>query len=178
MYAIAERIDVAHADNPRLTAWPAEQRERFDDWGRLHGGGRDFSGRSLDRVEALIREHITSVAELFLHEHSPLVQNACWYVGEVHNRTRGTGWRKAPDSADGHPWSERPYVIVPFVRLDEYRDPEGIEYEARSQHPPQQLPHPPRGGLLGRPVLAAGRRGRLRARHRRRRAGRRKGVTP
>ncbi|MFJ7986206.1 hypothetical protein [Streptomyces sp. NPDC096351] len=67
------------------------------------------------------------------------------------NFTRGTRWRIDPDPADGHPWSERPYVIVPFARPDEYRGPEGIDYDARH---------------------------RLRARHRRRRAGRRKGVTP
>ncbi|MEV4937330.1 hypothetical protein [Streptomyces zaomyceticus] len=40
------------------------------------------------------------------------------------------------DPADGHPWPERPYVIVPFARLDEHRDPEGIDYDARSQHHP------------------------------------------
>ncbi|MFE6709919.1 hypothetical protein [Streptomyces sp. NPDC057695] len=118
-YAIAERIDVAHADTPRLTAWLARQRERFDDRGRLHGGGGGFTGRSLGRVEGLIREHISSVNELFLHENSPLVQTACWYVGEVHHRTRGTGWRVGPDPGDGHPWSERPCVIVPFARPDE-----------------------------------------------------------
>ncbi|WP_245234383.1 hypothetical protein [Streptomyces flavochromogenes] len=135
-HAVAERIDTAHADNPRLSAWLDEQREGFADWSRRHGGGWDFGERSLDRVEALIREHVTSVDDLFAREHTPLVQVACWYVGEVHNRTRGTRWRLDPDPADSHPWSRRPYVIVPFARLDEYRDPEGIDYDARPQHHP------------------------------------------
>ncbi|MFJ5074579.1 hypothetical protein ACIP8Z_08230 [Streptomyces sp. NPDC088553] len=135
-HEVAERIDRAHADNPRLSAWLDEQREGFADWGRRHGGGWDFGERSLDRVEALVREHVTSVDDLFAHEHTSLVQVACWYVGEVHNRTRGTQWRLDPDPADSHPWSRRPYVIVPFARLDEFRDPEGIDYDARPLHHP------------------------------------------
>ncbi|MET7756457.1 hypothetical protein ABZT27_17370 [Streptomyces sp. NPDC005389] len=133
---VAERIDRAHADNPRLTAWLDEQREGFADWSRRHGGGWDFGEGSLDRVEALVREHVTSVDDLFAREHTPLVQVACWYVGEVHNRTRGTRWRLDPDPADSRPWSRRPYVIVPFARLDEFRDPEGIDYDARPLHHP------------------------------------------
>ncbi|MFG3490586.1 hypothetical protein [Streptomyces sp. NPDC047972] len=70
-------------------------------------------------------------AELCLPEHSPPVQTACRYVGEVHNRNRGTRWPTDPHPADGHPRSERPYAIVPFARLDEYRDPEGIDFDAR-----------------------------------------------
>ncbi|ROQ26346.1 hypothetical protein EDD98_5976 [Streptomyces sp. PanSC19] len=135
-HAVAERIDAAHADNPRLAAWLREQRDRFDGWSRDHGGGWDFGERSLDRVEALVREHLTSVDDLFAREHTPLVQVACWYVGEVHNRARGTEWRMDPDPVDSHPWSRRPYVIVPFARLDEYRDPEGIDYDARPRHHP------------------------------------------
>ncbi|MFH8624689.1 hypothetical protein ACH4A8_22835 [Streptomyces vietnamensis] len=135
-HAVAERIDEAHADNPRLTAWLDEQRGDFEDWSRRHGGGWDFREGSLDRVEALIREHVTSVEDLFAHEHTPLVQVACWYVGEVHNRTRGTQWRMDPDPADTHPWSGRPYVIVPFTRLYAYEDPEGIDYDARPRHHP------------------------------------------
>ncbi|MFB6528239.1 hypothetical protein [Streptomyces sp. NPDC056399] len=135
-HAVAERIDRAHADNPRLSAWLDEQREGFADWSRRHGGGWDFDERSLDRVEALVREHVTSADDLFAREHTPLVQVACWYVGEVHNRSRGTGWRLDPDPAESHPWSRRPYVIVPFDRLDEYRDPEGIDYDARPLHHP------------------------------------------
>ncbi|WP_260461774.1 hypothetical protein [Streptomyces lateritius] len=38
-HAVAERIDEAHADNPRLTAWLAEQRRSFDGWSHRHGGG-------------------------------------------------------------------------------------------------------------------------------------------
>ncbi|MFE5942691.1 hypothetical protein [Streptomyces sp. NPDC056480] len=135
-HAVAERIDRAHADNPRLSAWLDEQREGFADWSRRHGGGWDFDERSLDRVEALVREHVTSVDDLFARERTPLVQIACWYVGEVHNRTRGTEWRLDPDPADSHPWSRRPYVIVPFAVLDAYRDPEGIDYDARPLHHP------------------------------------------
>ncbi|MFE4617127.1 hypothetical protein ACFRJ7_13550 [Streptomyces sp. NPDC056747] len=133
---ITERIDKAHAENPRLTAWLAEQEGRFDDWGRRHGGGWDFGERSLDRVEALVREHVTSVDDLFTREHTPMIQVACWYVGEVHNRTRGTQWRMAPRPAGSHPWSKRPYVTVPLARLHEYRDPEGIDYDARPRHHP------------------------------------------
>ncbi|MEU2428549.1 hypothetical protein ABZ611_03355 [Streptomyces sp. NPDC007861] len=138
-HAACERIDRRHADNPRLTGWLAEQRDRFDDWDRRegrHGGGWDFSEPSLDRMEALIREHITGPDELFAQEHTELVQVACWYVGEVHNRTRGTQWRMDPEPADTHPWSKRPYVIMPFERLHEYKDPEGIDYDARPQHHP------------------------------------------
>ncbi|MFF6776700.1 hypothetical protein ACFY8W_24575 [Streptomyces sp. NPDC012637] len=135
-YAVAERIDGAHADNPRLSAWLTEQQGRFEDWSRHHGGGWDFGERSLDRLEALIREHVTSVDDLFAREATPLVQVACWYVGEVHNRTRGTQWRMDPEPADSHPWSARPYVIVPFARLHAYEDPEGIDYDARPQHHP------------------------------------------
>lgn len=135
-HAVAERVDAAHADNPRLSAWLAEQRSGFEEWGRAHGGGWDFGEGSLDRVEELIRAHLTSVDELFAREHTPLVQVACWYVGEVHNRTRGTGWRLDPDPADTHPWSKRPYVIVPFRLLPAFRDPEGIDYDARPQHHP------------------------------------------
>ncbi|MEV4947666.1 hypothetical protein [Streptomyces sp. NPDC053755] len=135
-YAVAERIDEAHADNPRLTGWLAEQEGRFEDWKRRHGGAWDFGERSLDRMEALIREHVTSVDDLFAREHTPMIQVACWYVGEVHNRTRGTEWRMAPTPADGHPWSARPYVIVPFARLRDYEDPEGIDLDARPQHHP------------------------------------------
>ncbi|WP_225801000.1 hypothetical protein [Streptomyces sp. NK15101] len=134
--AVAERIDGEHADNPRLAAWLGEQEGRFEDWSRDHGGGWDFGERSLDRLEAVIREHITSVDDLFAHEHTPLVQVACWYVGEVHRRAAGTEWRMDPDPADSHPWSGRPYVTVPFTRLDEYRDPEGIDYDARPRHHP------------------------------------------
>ncbi|MFF8375406.1 hypothetical protein ACF07V_04600 [Streptomyces sp. NPDC015661] len=135
-YVVAERIDKEHADNPRLAAWLREQEDGFADWSRDHGGGWDFGERSLDRMEALVREHLTSVDDLFAQEHTPLVQVACWYVGEVHNRTRGTEWRMDPDPADGHPWSRRPYVIAPFTRLHEYRDPEGIDYDARPRHHP------------------------------------------
>ncbi|WP_260605436.1 hypothetical protein [Streptomyces sp. WAC01280] len=46
-------------------------------------------------MEALVREHVTSVDDLFTREHTPLIQVACWYVGEVHNRTRGTRWRSS-----------------------------------------------------------------------------------
>ncbi|MCX5394997.1 hypothetical protein [Streptomyces sp. NBC_00094] len=135
-YAVAERIDTAHADNPRLAAWLAEQQDRFDGWNHRHGGGWDFTERSLDRMEALVREHVTSVDDLFAREHTPMIQVACWYVGEVHNRTRGTEWRMDPEPADTHPWSKRPYVIVPFTRLHEYEDAEGIDYDARPQHHP------------------------------------------
>ncbi|MGW8761026.1 hypothetical protein ACWGN5_00860 [Streptomyces sp. NPDC055815] len=135
-HAVAERIDKEHAGNPRLAAWLGLQERGFEDWSRGHGGGWDFGERSLDRVEALVREHLTSVDDLFAQEHTPLVQVACWYVGEVHNRTRGTEWRMDPEPADSHPWSGRPYVIVPFARLDEYRDPEGIDYDARPRHHP------------------------------------------
>ncbi|WP_242427238.1 MULTISPECIES: hypothetical protein [unclassified Streptomyces] len=135
-HAVTRRIDEAHADNPRLTAWLSEQRGRFDGWSRDHGGGWDFGERTLDRVEALVREHVTSAEDLFAREHTPLVQVACWYVGEVHNHTRGTEWRMDPDPVATHPWSARPYVIVPFARLDAYRDPEGIEYDARPRHHP------------------------------------------
>ncbi|MET9676109.1 hypothetical protein ABZY68_23905 [Streptomyces sp. NPDC006482] len=135
-YAVAERIDTAHADNPRLAAWLAEQQDRFDGWNHRHGGGWDFTERSLDRMEALVREHVTSVDDLFAREHTPMIQVACWYVGEVHNRTCGTEWRMDPEPADTHPWSKRPYVIVPFTRLHEYEDAEGIDYDARPQHHP------------------------------------------
>ncbi|MFF5788060.1 hypothetical protein ACFY8P_24250 [Streptomyces sp. NPDC012693] len=135
-HAVAERIDEAHADNPRLRAWLAEQRGAFDDWSRRHGGGWDFGERSLDRVEALVREHVTSVDDLFAREHTPMIQVACWYVGEVHNRTRGTRWRMDPEPAGSHPWSARPYVVPPFARLHAYVDPEGIDYDARPRHHP------------------------------------------
>ncbi|GAA1521942.1 hypothetical protein GCM10009730_32210 [Streptomyces albidochromogenes] len=135
-YAVAERIDRAHADNARLAAWLAEQHGRFDAWNTRHGGGWDFSERSLDRMEALIREHVTSVDDLFTHERTPMIQVACWYVGEVHNRTRGTQWRTDPDPAASHPWSARPYVIVPIARLHAFKDPEGIDYDARPRHHP------------------------------------------
>ncbi|WP_240508910.1 hypothetical protein [Streptomyces agglomeratus] len=135
-HVVAERMDKAHADNPRLAAWLAEQQGRFDDWNSRHGGGWDFSEHSLDRIEALVRERVASVDDLFTDEHTPMMQVACWYVGEVHNRTRGTQWRTDPDPADSHPWSKRPYVIVPFTHLHEYQDPEGIDYDARPQHHP------------------------------------------
>ncbi|MFF8507252.1 hypothetical protein ACF064_04100 [Streptomyces sp. NPDC015492] len=135
-HAVAERIDAAHADNPRLSAWLEEQRDAFPEWSRRHGGGWDFGEGSLDRVEALVREQVASPEDLLAREGTPLVQVACWYVGEVHNRTRGTGWRMDPEPADGHPWSRRPYVIVPFERLDAFPDPEGIDFDARPQHRP------------------------------------------
>ncbi|MFG2895857.1 hypothetical protein ACGFZH_02185 [Streptomyces zaomyceticus] len=135
-YTVAERIDTAHADNPRLTTWLGEQEGGFDDWNRRNGGGWDFGEDSLDRLEALVREHVASADALFAREHTPWIQLACWYVGEVHNRTRGTRWRMDPDPAAGHPWSERPYVIVPFERIDDYEDPEGIDYDARPRHHP------------------------------------------
>ncbi|WP_257004178.1 hypothetical protein [Streptomyces sp. SA15] len=161
-HAIAERIDKAHADNPRLTAWLAEQQGRFEEWERRHGGGWDFSERSLDRLEARIREHFTSVDDLLAGEHTPLAQVACWYLGEVHNRLRGTQWRMDPDPADTHPWSERPYVIVPFDRINNYRDEEGIDYDARPQHAPLssfmnllRSPVDRAGMLAGAPSLRA-----------------------
>ncbi|MFH9177832.1 hypothetical protein [Streptomyces albogriseolus] len=135
-HAVAERIDTAHADNPRLSAWLAEQQGRFAEWAQRYGGGWDFSERSLDRLESLVREHFTGVDDLLAQEDTLLAQVACWYLGEVHNRRRGTQWRMDPDPADTHPWSRRPYVIVPFERIDDYRDEEGIDYDARPQHSP------------------------------------------
>lgn len=36
------------------------------------------------------------------------MHDGAWYVGEVHNRTRGTPWRMDPDPADSHPGPHAP----------------------------------------------------------------------
>ncbi|MDI3417303.1 hypothetical protein [Streptomyces luteolus] len=127
----AREIDVLRLENDVLPLWLQEQQSRFSEWVQEIGGVWDFSPESLDRLEAVVRERYKVQAEFRNQEAEPFLQVAAWYLGEVHNRYRGTQWQVHPDAKGRHRWKWYPFVIPAWDRVDDYEDEDGIDYDAR-----------------------------------------------
>ncbi|MEU1277412.1 hypothetical protein [Streptomyces sp. NPDC005805] len=129
-------VDGLRCDNPVLNEWLAARRAAFPAWAQRHGGDWDFGLASLDRLEALLRASFSSYEEARSREDDPFLLTAAWYLGEVHNRARGTVWQLHPDAPDHPPYKAQPFVKIPWERKDEYEDAEGIEDDARPLYAP------------------------------------------
>lgn len=133
-YEELRELDRLRSDNPVLNAWLEIQHAEFPGWAERHPGRWDFSVDSLARVEELVRSTYSSSAQAHAEEGGDFLQTAAWYVGEVHNRHFGTVWQYHPDSAEDP--GEWPFVIVPFERLEEFPDEDGIEPDGRPAYSP------------------------------------------
>ncbi|MER7666071.1 hypothetical protein [Streptomyces sp. NPDC096193] len=134
-YQELAELDRIRAGNPVLDAWLRIQQQEFPAWAQRYDGDWDFTPASLERIEALVRSRYTSSDQAWDERGSDFLQTASWYVGEVHNRTCGTQWQFHPDSAGADPavW---PFVTVPFDRLFDFEDEDGIESDARPLYTP------------------------------------------
>ncbi|MGW2021531.1 hypothetical protein [Streptomyces decoyicus] len=108
------------ADNPRLDAWLSEQRAAFNAHFPPEAGDWDFSIESLDRLEAAMRRRFSSSEEFRAERESGPVGAATWYLGEVHVRTAGAQWQYGAEPDLAAPEHDRPYVTIPYERIDEY----------------------------------------------------------
>jgi len=134
------------ADNPRLNNWLAEQRAAFPAWCREHPGDWDFSPESVDRLEHLIRSAFSTWEEENAAERGPLVQGACWYLGELLVRHGGAVWRWQPWEPDPKtPSWHSPMLTYPTGALTD-RERELLEQAEDDEDgdPDAQLPvvHP------------------------------------
>lgn len=134
-YQELAELDRIRSSNPVLDAWLQIQQQEFPAWAQRYDGDWDFTPGSLERLEALVRSRYTSSDQAWEERGSDFLQTAAWYVGEVHNRTCGTQWQYHPDSAAADPavW---PFVTVPFDRLFDFEDEDGIESDARPLYTP------------------------------------------
>lgn len=134
-YEELRELDRIRSDNPVLNAWLEILRGEFPAWAERHGGGWDFSLGSLVRMEELVRSTYSGSAQAQAEIGGDFHQTAAWYVGEVHNRHVGTVWQYHPDSLELVPGAW-PFVIVPFERLEEFPDEDGIEPDGRPLYSP------------------------------------------
>ncbi|BCK69840.1 hypothetical protein Srufu_037930 [Streptomyces libani subsp. rufus] len=133
-YEELRRLDRLRSDNSVLNAWLTIQHAEFPGWAEQTPGTWDFSLGSLARLEDLIRSRYATVEQAHQDEGGDFLQTASWYVGEVHNRHFGTGWQFHPDSTElPGAW---PFVTVPFDRLFEFPDEDGIEPDGRPFYTP------------------------------------------
>ncbi|MEU8686351.1 hypothetical protein [Streptomyces sp. NPDC048611] len=109
-------------EHPVLTAWLAERSEALADWAKeaFDGAWRsNFHPRTLNWLEAVIRQRFATVAEFDAARDEPFVQGACWYLGEVIRRNKGAVWQYVPYDPDAEPWAlgsrENVWTEVPFV---------------------------------------------------------------
>ncbi|MFB6779196.1 hypothetical protein ACFCX0_17625 [Streptomyces sp. NPDC056352] len=102
---MADRTDhgIDPQTHPDLPAWLAERARNFEHWAEATGtpGTWDFSPRSLDALEALVRSRFDSDAETLTARRDAFLQGVCWYIGEVVCRTRGTVWKFEPFAVKG-----------------------------------------------------------------------------
>ncbi|OEU90288.1 hypothetical protein DB35_03145 [Streptomyces abyssalis] len=133
-YEELRELDRLRSDNPVLNAWLEIQHAEFPAWAERHPGGWDFSLDSLAQVEELVRSAYSGSAQAHAEEGGDFLQTAAWYVGEVHNRHCGTVWQYHPASSEDP--GEWPFVIVPFERLGEFPDEDGIEPDGRPIYSP------------------------------------------
>ncbi|MEU9062561.1 hypothetical protein AB0D13_27795 [Streptomyces sp. NPDC048430] len=143
------------AHNLALTAWLDAQKQAFETWKRHREewGPWDFTVDSLARLEAMVRAAYASPDRAREKAGEAEITVAAWYLGEVHNRAFGTGWRLTPGGS-GLP---KPRITPPWDRRDAFyfTDPEHIEEDARPVYTPTDvicsLPaRPPERGLLHR----------------------------
>ncbi|MFI1767579.1 hypothetical protein ACH41H_36800 [Streptomyces sp. NPDC020800] len=127
----ARELDVLRSENEVLPLWLREQQSRFAEWVRENEGQWDFSPQSLDRLEAVVRTRFRREDDFNGHDGEAFLQVAAWYLGEVHNRCRGTQWQVHPGAKGHYRWKSYPFVIPPWERLDDYEDADGIDYDAR-----------------------------------------------
>ncbi|MGP8297870.1 hypothetical protein ACTPOK_07955 [Streptomyces inhibens] len=133
-YEELRRLDQLRSDNSVLNAWLTIQRSEFPGWAEQAPGTWDFSLDSLARLEVLIRDRYATAEQADQDQGGDFLQTASWYVGEVHNRHFGTLWQYHPDSVDiPGAW---PFVTVPFDRLFEFPDEDGIEPDNRPLYTP------------------------------------------
>ncbi|GFE15562.1 hypothetical protein Sgleb_36090 [Streptomyces glebosus] len=133
-YEELRRLDQLRSNNSVLNAWLTIQHAEFPAWAEQAPGTWDFSLDSLVRLEDLIRSRYASVEQAHQDEGGDFLQTASWYVGEVHNRYFGTGWQFHPDSTEiPGAW---PFVTVPFDRLFEFPDEDGIDPDGRPFYTP------------------------------------------
>jgi hypothetical protein len=110
-------LDRIRSRNPVLDVWLRVQQQEFPAWAERHGGGRDFTPASLERLEVLVRTRYAGSAQAWEERGSDFLRTAAWYVGEVHNRTCGTQWQYHPDSAGGGRVAVRHGAVRPALRL-------------------------------------------------------------
>lgn len=134
-YRELAELDRIRSSNPVLDAWLQGRRQEFPAWARQHDGDWDFTPGSLDRLEALVRSRYAGSDQAWEERGSDFLQAAAWYVGEVHNRACGTQWQYHPDSVSVDP-TMAPFVILPFDRLFDFEDEDGIDSDARPSYTP------------------------------------------
>ncbi|QIY56622.1 hypothetical protein HEP86_21375 [Streptomyces sp. RPA4-5] len=133
-YAELLRLDRLRSDNSVLNAWLTIQHAEFPGWAEQVPGAWDFSLDSLVRLEDLIRGRYASTGQAHQDEGGDFLQTASCHAGEVHNRHFGTAWQYHPDSTEiPGAW---PFATVPFDRLFEFPDEDGIEPDARPLYTP------------------------------------------
>ncbi|MBT2368247.1 hypothetical protein J7E88_23715 [Streptomyces sp. ISL-10] len=75
---------------PELLAWLAEREAAFEPWATALGRPLerwDFSARSLDALEDLVRERFADAEEVMAAKSGAFVQGATWYIGEAIRRS-------------------------------------------------------------------------------------------
>jgi hypothetical protein len=109
------------APDPWLAQWLVAREQAFPAWSAATGraGDLDFSPRSLETLEQVVRSRVPTQDALRELKDDDFVQGAVWYLGEIARRHRDAHWRYSPDPTGT---SRNPYAGRPFVEQDDGGD--------------------------------------------------------
>ncbi|MFF8846343.1 hypothetical protein ACF08N_27115 [Streptomyces sp. NPDC015127] len=121
------------AGHPWLAGWLAERERTFPAWAQETGrpaGTWDFSASSLDALERLAKERVSSAEQFETAKPGLFLQGAAWYVGEVARRERGAAWAYMDPEEHDSTWAGKPYMTQPGVRDGNIASPMAELYAA------------------------------------------------
>ena len=90
--------DLDRQRHPELLSWLAAREAAFGPWATALGplDRWDFSARSLDALEDLVRERFAGVEDVMAAKDGEFVQGATWYIGEAVRRSYAECGTHAP----------------------------------------------------------------------------------